>query len=252
MSVLELAQKIYAQAKDYETELPPMPPFPTPPQGAAIAGWIDHTLLKPTATVDDIQKLCREAGEYHFAAVCVNPIYVSLVKQLLRGTEVQTCAVISFPLGAHLTEQKVAEARSVLQLGADEVDMVLNLGALKGGDYATVYYDIAAVAEAVHENGGQLKVILENAYLTRFEKIIACLLSKEAGADFVKTSTGFATSGATIEDVALMRRVVGAEVGVKAAGGIRNLSTAQAMIAAGANRIGASAGVTIVQEAKAV
>lgn len=249
MSVIDIAKKIYAQAKAYEAELPPMPEMPAPPQGTEIAGWIDHTLLKPTATVDDIQKLCAEAREYRFAAVCVNPAYVGLVKQLLRGTEVQTCAVISFPLGAHLPEQKVAEARSVVTLGATEVDMVLNLGALKGGDYATVYYDIEAVAKAVHEGGGHLKVIIENAYLTRFEKIIACLLSKEAGADFVKTSTGFASSGATVEDVELMRRVVGPEVGVKAAGGIRDLKTARAMIAAGANRLGASAGVAIVQEA---
>ncbi len=237
------------QAREYEHQLPPMPEMPPPPAGAAIASWIDHTLLKATATAAQIRQLCQEARQYQFATVCVNPAYVSLATELLQNSPVGVCSVISFPLGAHSPEQKAAEARAAIVDGAREIDMVLNIGALKGGDYPLVYEDIQAVAEACHRNNAHLKVIIENAYLERYEKILACLLSREAGADYVKTSTGFAPSGATTEDVALMRRVVGPALGVKAAGGIRTLESARAMIAAGASRIGASAGVKIVEEA---
>ncbi len=238
------------QARAYEQNLPPMPPLPAAPAGTAIAGWIDHTLLKPTATADQIHQLCREAQENAFATVCVNPSFVALAADLLRESPVGVCSVISFPLGAHTPQQKAAEARAAIADGAEEIDMVMNIGAMKGGDYQLVYEDIQAVAEACHQAEAHLKVIIENAYLTRYEKILACLISQAAGADYVKTSTGFASSGATVEDVALMRRVVGPRTGVKAAGGIRSWESAQAMIAAGATRIGASSSIKILQEAK--
>lgn len=217
---------------------------------AEIARMIDHTLLKPDATQDQIAQLCYEARKYGFAAVCVNPTWVKLCSQLLKGSPVRVCTVVGFPLGATPTEVKAYEAQQAIDDGATEVDMVINIGALKSKDYALVERDIATVARTCHAGGAILKVILETALLTDEEKVIACQLAKAAGADFVKTSTGFGPGGATVRDVELMRQVVGAEMGVKAAGGIRSYQDAQAMIAAGATRIGASAGVQIVQQAK--
>jgi deoxyribose-phosphate aldolase len=216
-----------------------------------IAKFIDHTLLKPEATPAEIEKLCQEAKEYRFAAVCVNPPYVKQCADYLRGTGVAIAAVVGFPLGAHTTETKVFEALDALADGATEIDMVINLGALKAREDTRVRDDIRAVCDAAHAHGAIVKVIIEAALLTDDEKVRACQLSKEAGADFVKTSTGFGPGGATVHDVALMARVVGGELGVKAAGGIRTYEQAQAMIQAGATRIGASAGVKIVQEARA-
>lgn len=210
-----------------------------------IAKLIDHTLLKPNATQEEIVKLCEEAKKYNFASVCVNPAYVSLCKQLLKDTNVKVCTVIGFPLGATTPTVKAIEAKEAIANGADEVDMVINIGALKSGNYQLVLDDIKAVREATR--GKILKVIIETAYLTREEKIKACELAKEAGADFVKTSTGFGPSGATVEDVALMKSVVGPKIGVKASGGIRTLEDALKMVKAGATRIGASASVAIVR-----
>lgn len=214
-----------------------------------IASYIDHTLLKQDATQAQIVQLCAEARTYHFASVCVNPIHVKMCAQLLRDSGVETCTVIGFPLGANTEAVKVFETWDAVDMGATEIDMVINIGALKAKNYAAVLDDIAAVTEAAHEGGAIVKVIIEAALLTDEEKIIACQLSQAAGADFVKTSTGFGPGGATVEDVALMRQTVGPDMGVKAAGGVRNLQDAQAMIAAGATRIGASAGVAIVEEA---
>jgi len=210
-----------------------------------LAGYIDHTILKPEATRADIEKLCREAAEYRFAAVCVNPVWVPLCAHLLQGTSVAVCTVNGFPLGASETEIKALEARRSVQQGATEVDMVIPIGALKGGDYRAVFEDIAAVRRETL-GAACLKVIIEAALLDDAQKVAACTLARDAGADYVKTSTGFASGGATAEDVRLMRRVVGRDVGVKAAGGIRDRATADAMITAGANRIGASAGIKIV------
>lgn len=215
-----------------------------------IAKFIDHTLLKPEATPAEIDKLCQEAKEFHFAAVCVNPPYVKRCADHLRGTDVAVAAVVGFPLGAHTTETKVFETQDAIADGASEIDMVLNIGALKAKEDAVVREDIRAVCQAAHHGNAIVKVIIEAALLTDDEKVRACQLSREAGADFVKTSTGFGPGGATVHDVALMARAVGGELGVKAAGGIRNYEQAQAMIQAGATRIGASAGVKIVQEAK--
>lgn len=215
-----------------------------------IARLIDHTLLKPDATGGQIETLCREAREHGFATVCVNPAWVSLCAQLLRGCETRVCTVVGFPLGATLTEVKAYETERVIAGGACEVDMVMNVGALKSGDYRLVERDIAAVVEACRRGGAVCKVILETALLTDDEKVKASVLCKAAGADFVKTSTGFASGGATAEDVALMRRVVGPAMGVKASGGVRDFKSAQAMIEAGADRIGASVGVKIVQESR--
>jgi len=217
-----------------------------------IAKYIDHTNLKPYATADDIIKLCDEAIEYGFYAVCVNPYRVRLAKEYLRGrkADVKVASVIGFPLGATPTEVKVFEARRALEDGADELDMVINIGALKDRDYEYVKNDIAEVVKVAHEKGAKVKVIIETCYLTEEEKVKACELAKEAGADFVKTSTGFGTGGATVEDVRLMRRVVGSEMGVKAAGGIRTYEQALKMIEAGANRIGTSSGVRIVEGVK--
>ena len=232
----------------YEQELP-APPMPlTKPVGAEIAAWIDHTLLKPEATAGQVKKLCEEARQYQFVSVCVNPVYVALACALLNGAGVGVCAVIAFPLGANLPEDKVHEARGVIENGANEVDMVINIGAIKSEAYGLVLNDILFVTQEAHEHGARVKVIIEAALLTRREKILACLLAQTAGADFVKTSTGFGPSGATLEDVDLMRRVVGTGTGVKAAGGIRTHQDALAMIAAGANRIGSSVGVSILKE----
>lgn len=216
------------------------------------ASLVDHTLLKPEATENDIKKLCNEAIEFGFASVCVNPSWVKKAAEFLRGSNVPVCTVIGFPLGATLSDVKAYEARRAIFNGAREVDMVINVGALKSGDDCTVEDDIRAVAEAAHENGVLLKVIIETALLTDEEKVRACLASKNAGADFVKTSTGFAKGGATVEDVALMRRVVGADLGVKASGGVKGIEDARAMFEAGATRIGASVGVKIAQEASGV
>jgi deoxyribose-phosphate aldolase len=213
-----------------------------------IARLIDHTLLKPDATRQQIETLCGEAREHSFATVCVNPVWVALCSDLLRGCATKVCTVVGFPLGATTPDVKAYEARRAIDDGAAEVDMVMNVGALKSGDYRFAERDISAVASVCRAAGAISKVIIEAALLSDDEKVKACVLVKAAGADFVKTSTGFGPGGATIADVALMRRVVGPAMGVKAAGGVRDLKSAQAMIEAGADRIGASVGVKIVQE----
>ncbi len=214
----------------------------------AIASMIDHTLLKPEATPAQIEKLCAEAAEYHFASVCVNPVYIPLAARLLKGTGVKVCCVVGFPLGAIAPEQKAAEAASCAAMGAEELDMVIHVGAAKAGDWALVQRDIEGVVKAAA--GHTVKVIIETCLLTDEEKVKACEAAKAAGAHFVKTSTGFSTGGATTHDIALMRKTVGPEMGVKASGGIRDYETAMAMIEAGANRIGASAGIAIVAAAE--
>ncbi len=219
------------------------------PTDESVAHMIDHTILKPDATQDEIAQLCYEARKYNFAAVCVNPTYVKLCSDLLAGSDVKVCVVVGFPLGATPTDGKVFETQQAIREGASEVDMVINVGALKSRDYELVERDIASVARTCHADNAILKVIIEAALLTDEEKVIACQLAKVAGADFVKTSTGFGPGGATVEDVALMRRVVGPAMGVKASGGIRTYEDARKMIAAGASRLGASAGVRIVQGA---
>jgi len=217
-----------------------------------IAGRIDHTLLKPDATLVQIEKLCEEARKNKFCAVCVNPVNVDQVHSLLKGSGVKTCSVIGFPLGATTTEQKVFETRSVIEAGAEEVDMVLNNGAFKAGDDEAVRADVAAVADACHAGGAILKVILETGLLSDDEKLRACKLCVEADADFVKTSTGFGFGGATAEDIALMSGAVKeAGLGVKASGGVRDYEVACTMIEAGATRIGTSSGIAIVKEARA-
>ena len=216
------------------------------------ASLIDHTLLKPEATESDIKKLCEEAVQFGFASVCVNPAWVKRAAEFLKGSSVPVCTVIGFPLGATLPDVKAFEARRSIFNGAREVDMVINIGALKSGDDCLVEDDIKAVVEAAHENGILCKVIIETALLTDEEKVRACLASKNAGADFVKTSTGFAKGGATADDVALMRRTVGKALGVKASGGVKGIEDARAMFEAGATRIGASVGVKIAQEASGV
>jgi deoxyribose-phosphate aldolase len=213
---------------------------------AGVARIIDHTLLRADATRDDIVKICREARQYHFASVCINPYWVPLAASELAGSPVKVCTVVGFPLGATSTEAKVAETEAALRAGAQEIDMVLNVGALRSGDPDTVQHDIAAVVEAAHRAGAIVKVILETALLDDNQKATASRLAKMANADFVKTSTGFGPSGATVHDVELMRSAVGPEMGVKASGGIRTLDDVEKMVAAGATRIGASAGVKIV------
>jgi deoxyribose-phosphate aldolase len=216
------------------------------------ASLIDHTLLKPEASESDIKKLCDEAAQYSFASVCVNPTWVKKASEFLKGTNVPVCTVIGFPLGATISDVKAYETRRAIFNGAREVDMVINIGALKSGDDCAVEDDIRAVVEAAHENGILCKVIIETALLTDEEKVRACLASKNAGADFVKTSTGFAKGGATVADISLMRRVVGKDLGVKASGGVKGIEDAKAMVEAGATRIGASVGVKIAQEASGV
>lgn len=213
-----------------------------------LASYMDHTLLKPEATAADIDRVVEEARSFHTASVCVNPCWVPRVAEGLKGSGVSTCTVIGFPLGATTTAAKVAEAREAVDTGAQEVDMVINVGRLKGNEDDAVRGDIAAVADAAHEGGALLKVIIETCLLTDEEKVRACKLSQEAGADFVKTSTGFSTGGATADDVRLMRETVGANMGVKASGGIRTLDDAIAMIDAGASRLGVSAAVSILEE----
>lgn len=213
------------------------------------ASLIDHTLLKPEATETDIKRLCEEAARFHFASVCVNPTWVRAASCHLQGTGVPVCTVIGFPLGATLPDVKAYEARRAIFDGAREVDMVINVGALKSGDDCAVEYDIRSVVQVAHEVGVTCKVIIETALLTDDEKVRACLAAKSAGADFVKTSTGFAKGGATVADIALMRRTVGADLGVKASGGVKGLEDARLLVEAGATRIGASVGVKIAQEA---
>jgi deoxyribose-phosphate aldolase len=220
------------------------------PTARQIAGMIDHTLLKPDATLGQINQLCREARENRFIAVCVNPFYISQINTLLKESGVKTCSVIGFPLGASRSPDKVTEACGVLAAGAQEVDMVINIGALKDRNDVIVMHDIAGVAGACHAHGAVLKVILETGLLTQEEKERACRLCVAAKADFVKTSTGFGSGGATVEDIRLMSAAVkGAGLGVKASGGIRTYAEACAMIEAGATRIGTSTGVSIVREA---
>ncbi len=229
----------------FHVELGPIGPVAE--AGVNPASLIDHTLLKPDATREEIVKVCREAREYGFASVCVNPYWTGLVASELAGTNVKVCTVVGFPLGATLTSIKVAEAAAAISFGAQEIDMVINAGALRGNDYAAVSSDIGAVVGEAHRAGAIVKVILETALLENIQIAVACVLAKRAGADFVKTSTGFGPSGATAHHVELMRAVVGPRVGVKASGGIRTAADFKNMIAAGANRIGASASVKIVQ-----
>ena len=216
-----------------------------------LASLIDHTALKPDTTAERIVALCQEAKAYRFAAVCVNPMHVALCRQLLDGTSVEVATVAGFPLGATLPEVKAYEAQRSIAAGATEIDMVLNVGALKDRQYERVLQDIAGVVQVCHVRDVILKVIIEAALLTDEEKVAACVLAQESGADFCKTSTGFGPGGATPEDVALMRRTVGPGMGVKAAGGIRSYQDALRMVGAGATRIGASSGVAIIQEARA-
>jgi deoxyribose-phosphate aldolase len=224
-------------------------------QTASARDWaslIDHTLLKPDASQTEIKHLCEEAAQYHFASVCVNPTWVRVCACYLQGSGVPVCTVIGFPLGATLPDVKAYEARRAIMEGAREVDMVINVGALKSGDDCLVEHDIRSVVEVAHEYDVTCKVIIETALLTDDEKVRACQAAKNAGADFVKTSTGFSKGGATVADIALMRRVVGSELGVKASGGVKNIDDARAMVEAGATRIGASVGVKIAQEAAGV
>ena len=209
------------------------------------ASYIDHTLLKPEATKEQIIALCAEAKQYDFASVCVNPTWIETAAKELEGAVSKVCTVIGFPLGANTSDVKAFETKDAIAKGADEVDMVLNIGALKGSDYELVLNDMKAVVEAA--NGTLVKVIIETCLLTDEEKVKACELAVEAGVDYVKTSTGFSTGGATPTDVALMRKTVGPDFGVKASGGVRSLEDLKAMIEAGATRIGASSGVKIMQ-----
>lgn len=225
------------------------PPQAEGTEAAEVAGMIDHTLLKPDALGEEIIELCREAQEYEFASVCVNPSHVPLCSRLLAGTPVEVCTVIGFPLGASDPAVKAWETRQAIGQGAGEVDMVINIGAVKDGDLTSAARDIQGVVQEAHRSGALVKVILETFLLTEQEKVTACLLAKHAGADFVKTSTGFSGGGATAEDIRLMRGAVGPELGVKASGGVRSIEDARRMIQAGANRIGASSGVAIVQGA---
>ncbi|HKU32167.1 MAG TPA: deoxyribose-phosphate aldolase [Arthrobacter sp.] len=214
---------------------------------ASIASYIDHTLLKPEASEAEVLRVCAEAVDYKFKSVCVNPIWVKTVKKALKQSGVLTCSVVGFPLGATPSDVKAFEARGAVLDGADEIDMVIDIAAARAGDKGALVDDIAKVAEAVHGGEAILKVIIETSLLTDEQKVLACQAAVEAGADFVKTSTGFNGGGATVEDVALMRKTVGPDLGVKASGGVRSLADAQAMIAAGATRIGASSGIAIVK-----
>jgi deoxyribose-phosphate aldolase len=212
-----------------------------------IARLIDHTILKPEALRAEVEAVCNEALRFEFASVCVNPFRVPLVASMLKGSPVKVCTVTGFPLGATSTASKVAETRATLSDGAEEIDMVINVGALRDGESGIVESDIRAVVEASHAHGAIVKVIIETCLLTDAQKVLACTLAKSAGADFVKTSTGFGKSGATAQDIALMRRTVGPAMGVKASGGVRTLEDVFAMVAAGATRIGASASVRIME-----
>lgn len=242
-------RELLSLAGEYEKDLPALELPQGHPDARPIASWIDHTLLKPEATPGQIDTLCEEARRFRFASVCVNPIYVPQAHRELEGSPVLVCTVVGFPLGATLTAAKVEETRFALNEGAQEIDMVIPIGMLKGARYSAVAEDIRRIVEVSHGSGAIVKVILEMALLSRFEKIVGCLIAQNAGADFVKTSTGFGPGGATLEDVELMRRVVGPLMGVKAAGGVRSLADAQAMLKVGATRLGTSAGAKIVEEA---
>jgi deoxyribose-phosphate aldolase len=233
-------------AEKYLVQLPPATPAQQTPAGAEIAAWIDHTLLKPEATREQIAKLCQEAIEFGFCSVCVNPVYVPLAYSILQNSPVKVCTVVGFPLGATLSRSKVSETEACLQAGACEIDMVLAVGLLKSKDYESVFEDVAGVVEVSRTHKALVKVILETSALTREEKIYASVVCKNAGASFIKTSTGFGAG-----DVELMHRIAAPQVFVKASGGIRTLSDAQAMIGAGASRLGTSAGVAIVNAALA-
>lgn len=236
-------------ADEYMNELPAFV-FDTPmPKGAEIAGWIDHTILKAEATNEQITKLCVEARENDFATVCVNPVNVKLCADHLAGAKSKVCSVIGFPLGASSTKVKVFETRQAIEDGASEIDMVINIGALRSGKLNFVFDEIAAINDAA-TNGGSLKVIVENCYLDQRQKILAAIMCRQADVAFIKTSTGFGPTGATTVDVEMMRRIVGPKIGVKAAGGIRTYADAVNMIKAGANRLGASASIAILAEAK--
>jgi deoxyribose-phosphate aldolase len=221
-----------------------------PKNSKQVAALIDHTLLKPEVTRRDIDRICGEAIQRRFASVCVNPVFVPRVAAKLRDTPVKTCTVIGFPLGANLTSTKVAEAKAAIKEGAQELDMVIHIGALKAGDDELVAADIHAVVAAAHHGKAICKVIIETCLLISEEKERACRLAVEAGADFVKTSTGFSSGGATIDDIELMRRVVGPKIGVKASGGVRSLNELLKMVEAGATRIGTSTGVKLIEEAR--
>lgn len=212
-----------------------------------LAKMIDHTILKADTKKADVLRLCSEAKEYGFGAVCVNTYFTELVSNELKGTDIKTCVVVGFPLGACITHAKVTETKKAIKQGANEIDMVINISALKDNDLEYFENDIHAMVKTVKGNAS-LKVIIETCYLTKEEKITACELSKKAGADYVKTSTGFGSAGATVEDIALMRKIIGNEMGIKASGGIRSLDDALAMIEAGATRIGASSGIKIIKE----
>jgi deoxyribose-phosphate aldolase len=255
-------EKIAGIEREYGKALQPLPdsrgsateprlsePRPSGSGSGPVASLIDHTMLRPEATRADIVKLCAEARQYGFATVCINPYWVPLASSELAGSAVKVCTVAGFPLGATSTEAKVAESAAALRAGAREIDMVINIGALRSGDFDTVKMDIQAVTRVCHDAGAIVKVILENALLNDAQKTTACGLAQAAGADFVKTSTGFGPSGATVQDIVLMRHTVGPRMGVKAAGGIRTLDDFRAMVAAGANRVGASASVKIVEAA---
>jgi deoxyribose-phosphate aldolase len=246
---MEKLTQILALSEKFDHELPPLPPLPEPPEGSKIASWIDQIALKPDLSHDEIQLVCEQAREHRFACVCVNSANVPLVAKLMAGSNVNVGGTVGFPLGAALKTVKIFETLACMEAGATEIDMVMNIGALKSCDYGQVLNEMQAVADAVHHQNGIVKVILETALLNRREKIIACMLAEAAGMDFVKTSTGFGSGGAKTDDVELMYRIVGPKIRVKAAGGIKDYTTALAMIHAGATRLGASAGVQILLEA---
>ena len=248
----EVYKKLVAEGGGLSTDAAIKDRFDAPAvRGQRINTMIDHTLLKADATAEEITKLCKEAAEYQFASVCINPSYVPLASELLYGTGVKVCTVVGFPLGATTTKTKVFETKEAIENGAAEIDMVINIGAVKSGDYDLVKNDIEAVVFAA-KGKALVKVIIEACLLNDDEKVRVCTIAKMAGADFVKTSTGFSTGGATVEDVKLMRWVVGQDMGVKAAGGIRDYKTAVAMVEAGANRLGTSSGVAIVRNTKSM
>jgi len=250
--VREITEEVVARLPQPAASVPETGAAPAETVPAAelpVTSLIDHTALKPETTQHEIVKLCEEARTHAFASVCVNPAYVPLAAALLADVPVEICTVVGFPLGATRSSVKAFETDQAIRDGATEIDMVINIGALKSDDYQTVLEDIVAVVQVAHGAGAIVKVIIEAALLTDEEKVIASRLAKIAGADYVKTSTGFGPGGATVEDVALMRRTVGPEMGVKAAGGIRSYEDAQKMIEAGATRLGASAGVQIAQQA---
>jgi deoxyribose-phosphate aldolase len=247
---MKTISQLLEKAEQYSQALPALPCKPV--LNAPLSSYLDCALHDPAATPDRVRKLCDDAIEYHYATVFVNPIYTSLVKECLEGSGVHTGTIAGFPLGGFPTEIKITEAKAYLDAGADEIDMVMDVGMLKAGEYDFTFEEIHQMAETVHAQGGLMKVILETCLLEKDEKIISCLICKEAGADFVKTSTGFSTHGATVEDIDLMRRVVGpqSEMGVKAAGGIHSLAETMAFINAGANRLGTRMAKEILDEAK--